>query len=121
MKFVLVTKEQEIVSAAQKAYGTHYQLSVYEDWIQALESCSDADALVVDLLATLEKPNKIDGYEKFALAKMAHDSAKTVPLIVISQPPEYELDSMVGWPNFLFAMVRRPVSERTFRQISGWV
>lgn len=121
MKFVLVTKEKDIVSAAEKAYGTHYQLDVFEDWNLALEACAEADALVVDLLATLEKPNKIDGYEKFALAKMAHETAKTVPLIVISQPLDYELDSMVGWPNFLFAMVRRPVGERTFRQISGWV
>ncbi len=121
MKFVLVTKDKEVAAAAATAYGSHYGLAVYEEWKDALNACEGADLLFVDLIATLKESGKVEGYEEFAFAKMAHEVAKTTPLVVIAPPPEYELDAMVGWPNFLFAMVRRPVTERLFRQASGWV
>ncbi|MBN8690713.1 MAG: hypothetical protein J0L72_07970 [Armatimonadetes bacterium] len=121
MKFVLVTKEKEIILAAEKAYGTHYQLKVHDHWGPALEDASDADLMFVDLIATLTEPGKIKGYEDFAEAKMSHEKSCGTPLVVFAPPADYELDSMVGYPNFLFAMVRRPITDRFFRQASGWV
>ncbi len=121
MKFVLVTEDDAITSAAKKAYGDHYGLKVFSHWKDGLEACDGADLLFVDLVSTLKEPGKIEGYEEFAQQKMSHPVANTVPLVVIAPPMDYELDAMVGWPNFLFAMVRRPVDERLFRQASGWV
>lgn len=121
MKFLLVTKDKDVAAAAATAYGTHYGLLVYEEWSEALNHCEGVDMIFVDLVATLKEPGKIEGYEQFAFAKMAHDVAAPIPLVVIAPPSDYELDAMVGWPNFLFAMVRRPVTERLFRQASGWV
>ena len=121
MKFVLVTRDKDIAAAAATAYGSHYTLSVFEDWSEALNHTAGVDMIFVDLIATLKEPGKIEGYEQFAFAKMAHEEASPIPLVVIAPPSDYELDAMVGWPNFLFAMVRRPVTERLFRQASGWV
>lgn len=121
MKFVLVTRDESIIQAAKTAYGTHYELRLFDHWQEALEASGDANLIFVDLIATLKEPGKIDGYEEFALAKMSHPEAKPIPLVVIAPPNDYELDSMVGWPDFLFAMVRRPVTDRLFRQASGWV
>jgi len=121
MKFVLVTKDAQIEEAAQNAYRGRDELLVYQDWAEALEAAGNADLMFVDLIATLRQAGKIEGYEEFAYAKMQHEKAATIPLVVIAPPAEYELDGMVGWPNFVFAMVRRPVQERLFRQASGWV
>lgn len=121
MKFVLVCTDQEIIKAAKKAYGTHYELVVHSRWPAALESCKGADLMFVDLVATLEEEGKIQGYEDFAVAKMSHEIASGVPLVVFAPPDGYPLDAMVGWPNFVFAMLRRPITDRLFRQASGWV
>lgn len=121
MRFVLVTGDSSVAKAAEGAYGTHYELQIYSDWGAALENCKGANLIFVDLLATLNEPGKIQGYEEFAHAKMGHPVASEIPLVVIAPPADYELDAMVGWPGFVFAMVRRPVSERIFRQASGWV
>lgn len=121
MKFLLVTKDEAIVSAAKAAYGTHYELRVHEDWETALEQCAGIDLMFVDLVATLREEGRIQGYEDFAHAKMAHERAAVIPLVVIAPPPDYDLDAMVGWPNFVMAMVKRPITDRFFRMASGWV
>ena len=121
MNFVLVTKDQAIVEAAKNAYGTHYGLKVFETWAPALENLQGVDLMFVDILATLTEAGRIEGYEAFAAAKMAHETAGPVPLVVIAAPSDYEMDAMVGWPGFIFAMVRRPITEKLFRQASGWV
>lgn len=121
MKFILVSHDKEIIQAARKAYGNHYALDVFDGWEAALESCEGVDLMFVDLISTLKEPGKIEGYEDFAHAKMGHASASKIPLVVFAPPADYELDAMVGYPNFVFAMVRRPVQERLFRQASGWV
>lgn len=121
MKFVLITRDTSIIEAAKTAYGTHYALLVFDDWRAALDASGDADLMFVDLIATLKDEGKIEGYEDFALTKMAHPDAKPIPLVLIAPPDDYELDAMVGWPDFVFRMVRRPVEARMFRQASGWV
>lgn len=121
MKFVLVTKDRAIVKATEGAFQPDDELLVFDDWQQALESCGGADLIFVDLVATLETPHRIAGYEKFAHAKMAHPVAGPVPLVLIPQPENYSLDFVVGWPNFVFAHMRRPLTYKLFRRASTWV
>ncbi|MBX3110983.1 MAG: hypothetical protein KF857_03160 [Fimbriimonadaceae bacterium] len=121
MKFVLVTKDAEVVSATVGAFQPDDRLVVTEDWRHALDECHDADLLFVDLVATLEKPHKIAGYEAFAEAKMAHGTANGTPLVLISPPDDYELDFMAGFPDFVFAHLRRPLNYKIFRRASTWV
>jgi hypothetical protein len=121
MKFVLVTKDKEMAAEAKKGFHPSDKLQVFAEWSEALDACKGADLLFIDLVATLEKPHKIAGYEKFGEAKMAHKHASVVPLVLISPPEGYELDFMVGWPNFVFANVRKPVTYKIFRRASTWV
>lgn len=121
MKFVLVTKDKKMVKEAEKGFHPDDKLSVFEDWRDALGACKGADLLFVDQIATLEKPHRIAGYERFVEARMKHKTACAVPLVLISPEEGYELDFMVGWPNFVFANVRRPVSYKIFRRASTWV
>lgn len=121
MTFALISKNPEIVAMAKSAYGTHYCLKVFSEWQAALEDSDGTDLMFVDLVSTLVDPGRIKGYEDFAHAKMGHPVAAAIPLVVIQPPHDYDLDAMVGWPNFVFAMVKQPVSERLFRQASGWV
>ena len=106
---------------ARKGFHPDDELIVLKSWQQALDKCEDADLLFVDLVATLDKPHKIAGYEQFGIAKQAHAVANTVPLVLISPEADYDLDFMVGWPNFVFANVRRPVNYKIFRRASTWV
>jgi hypothetical protein len=121
MKFVLVTKDADLVKATEGAFQHDDQLVIVERWQEALEICEDADLMFVDLLATLEKPHKIAGYEKFAEGKMDHPKASLTPLVLIAAPDDYELDFMAGYPNFVFAHLRRPVTYKIFRRASTWV
>lgn len=121
MKFVLVTKDAEVVAATEGAFQPDDVLSVHDDWQAALEDCQDADLIFVDLLATLDKPHKIAGYEKFAEAKIEHAIAAATPLVLIAAPDDYELDFMAGYPNFVFAHLRRPLNYKIFRRASTWV
>lgn len=118
---MLVTKDREVVQATEGAFQHDDELLVFEAWDEALEACTDTDILFVDLVATLKSPHKVKGYEMFALAKMGHDIAAPIPLVLIAQPDGYELDFMVGWPNFVFAHLRRPLSYKLFRRASTWV
>ncbi|MBA4291576.1 hypothetical protein C0431_01260 [bacterium] len=121
MKFVLVSKDPEVVKATEGAFQPDDELLIFDTWPPALEACTDADLLFVDLIATLDKPHKIAGYEKFAEAKMDHATASTTPLVLIAQPDDYELDFMAGYPNFVFAHLRRPITYKIFRRASTWV
>jgi hypothetical protein len=121
MKFIVITQDAEIEEAARKGLHPDDTTEFYSDWHSGLEACTEVDLLFVDMLATLEEPNKIAGYETFAMAKMRHMKAKDVKLVLISPPQEYELDFMAGWPNFVFLHYRRPVDYKIFRRASTWV
>ncbi len=121
MKFVLLTNDSTMVESAKEGFHPSDTFESYEDVELALNACDGTDLLFVDLLATLDEPNKIAGYERFAHAKMAHEVAATVPLVLIAPPENYELDFMTGWPDFVFAHIRRPVSAKIFRRASTWV
>ena len=121
MKFILITKDPEVAKAAEEGFHPSDESHVYEDWETALTLSDGADIMFVDLLATLNEPHKIAGYEAFAHAKMAHPIASSVPLVLIAPPEDYEIDFMAGWPDFVFGHVRRPVDYRVFRRASTWV
>jgi hypothetical protein len=121
VKFVLITKEKRVSDEARKGIHPEDKLEVFSKWADALDASKGADMIFVDLVATLEKPHKIAGYEKFGEAKMAHKHASAVPLVLISPEEGYELDFMVGWPNFVFANVRKPVNYKIFRRASTWI
>lgn len=121
MKFVLITHDREMAKAAREGFHPDDEFEHFSDWARALDHCEGADLLFVDLLATLLEPHHIAGYEEFANAKMDHPSAKDVQLVLISPPEDYELDFMAGWPDFVFAHVRRPMTAKIFRRASTWV
>lgn len=121
MKFVLITRDEDVKAATQGAFQPDDELLIHDEWADALEACEDADLLFVDLVATLRTPHKIAGYEEFAEAKMDHPIAGPVPVVLIAPPEEYELDFMAGFPNFVFAHLRRPLSYKIFRRASTWV
>ena len=121
MKFVLITKDPEMQSEAKEGFHPSDTFEAFTDWEAALDAAGDADLIFVDLLATLDEPHKIAGYERFAQAKMSHAQSSKTPLVLISPPDEYELDFMAGWPDFVFANIRRPVSYKHFRRASTWV
>jgi len=121
MKFVVITQDTDVALAAREGFHPSDECLVFGDWQSGIAASVDSDLLFVDLIATLSEPHKIDGYETFAIAKMSHEGAKDVPLVLISPPEDYELDFMVGWPNFVFAHVRRPVNYKIFRRASTWV
>jgi len=121
MKFVVITRDEEIADAASRGFDASDEVLVFDDWEPALEATDGADMLFVDMLATLEAPHKISGYERFAEAKMSHANANSVPLVLIGVPADYELDFMTGWPNFVFAHIRRPITDKIFRRASTWI
>ena len=121
MRFVLITQDQEVIKATNGAFQPDDELLIFSDWQVALDACDDVDLLFVDMIATLKSPHKVAGYEKFAEAKMAHEIASSVPLILIAPPEDYAMDFMVGWPNFVFAHLRRPLTFKLFRRATTWV
>lgn len=121
MKFVLITADEEMVREAKEGFHPSDTFESHSDWEAGLNACEKADLLFVDLLATLEEPHKIAGYEKFAHAKMGHPIAKETPLVLISPPDDYDLDFMAGWPDFVYANVRRPINYKIFRRASTWI
>lgn len=121
MRILLLTRDPAILRATEGAFQPDDTLEVFEDWRDALDACKGADLFFVDQLATLVLPNRIEGYERFAHAKMAHPDAGAVPLVLIGPPPDYELDAFVGWPGFVFAHLPRPVSYKLFRRATTWV
>ncbi|MCU0315742.1 MAG: hypothetical protein MUC92_04030 [Fimbriimonadaceae bacterium] len=121
MKFILITKDAEVVKATEGAFQQDDVLEVHDLWSTALDACDGADLLFVDMVATLEKPHKISGYEKFAEAKMIHEVASPIPVVLIWPPEDYELDFITGYPNFVFKPMRRPVDYKMFRRMTTYV
>jgi len=121
MKFVVITRDPELEASAREGFHPSDQCLAFSEWAPALDAAEGADLIFVDLVATLEEPHKIAGYEKFAQAKMAHPTAAKVPLVLIAAEESYELDFMVGWPDFVFGQLRRPVNYKIFRRASTWV
>jgi hypothetical protein len=121
MKFLLITKDPEMETAARQGFHPSDEFVVFSDWKVALEQAAGTDLFFVDLIATLHEPHKIAGYEEFAMAKMAHAVAKDVPLVLIAPPEDYELDFMTGWPDFVLGHLRRPVTDKIFRRASTWI
>ena len=100
--------------------GSPYDSACIDGMVEAMRG-SPHDLIFVDILATLEKDHEIEGYETFALAKMDHEAAKEVPLVLVEQPAGYDFDFMVGWPDFVFARLKRPVLPKIFRRASTWI
>lgn len=121
MKFVLITRDPEVRQAAERCYASQGELLTFEDWREALNACEDTNMLFVDLVATLNEPHKIAGYEEFAMAKMDHPVAQDTPLVLLGAPEGYQLDFMTGWPGFVFAHVNRPVTEKTFKRALAYI
>lgn len=121
LRLVLLTRDASIREATKGAFQPEDELIVTSDWAEALDACTGAELLFVDLLATLDTPHRIQGYERFAQAKMEHEVARDVPLVLIGPDPDYELDAMVGWPDFVFAHLPRPVNYKLFRRATTWI
>ncbi len=119
MKFVVITKDPKIRSAALDAFPSGDEMLVFEDWRPALAQCQGADILYVDLVATLTEPHKIAGYEEFAEAKMDHAIAALVPLVLFSPPDDYALDYLTGYPDFVSLNLKPPITAKSFRLASG--
>lgn len=121
LRIVLLTKDSTVAEATKGAFQPDDELSIHSGWEEALEDCEGAEIFFVDILATLETPHRIDGYERFAQAKMSHPVAKDIPLVLIGPGQDYELDAMVGWPGFVFAHLSRPVTYKLFRRATTWI
>lgn len=123
MKFIVITQDEEMAAAAKarNAFPPDDEVIVEGDWEKALGLCDGADLVFVDMVATLDEPHKVAGYERFAYAKMADPRAQGVPLVLIAPPDGYEMDFIAGWPDFVFAYLPRPVTEKIFRRASTWV
>lgn len=123
MTYILVTRNPDIREAflSPEAFLPSDVLKPFEDWRDALEEAKGADMMFVDLVSTLVEPNKIAGYEEFAEGKMADEALLAVPLVLIAAPSDYELDFMVGYPDFVFAQIPQPVSSKIFRRASTWI
>lgn len=121
MRFVVLSSDPEVVSSAKEGFHPSDEAVYVEDWREALDRSEGADLMFVDLLSTLSEPHKIQGYEDFAMAKMAHPIARDVPTVLINAPDDYDLDTMVGWPDFLFGSLRRPVNAKVIRRMTTYV
>ena len=121
MRFVVITNDSFVAGACKEGFHPDDEALFFTDWRKALEKAAGADMMFVDLLTTLTEAHKIQGYEDFAHAKMAHPTAAKVPLVLINAPDDYDLDSMVGWPDFLFGNLRRPINSKVIRRMTTYV
>lgn len=123
MRYVLLSRDEEIIEAfrSPESFFPTDDVVVTATSAECLAACPGTDMLFVDLLATLEEPHKIAGYEKFHDMVEADEVARQVPLVLISPPGTYDLDFFVGWPDFVFANMPRPVSPKLFRRASTWI
>lgn len=121
MRCILVTQDQQLIHAAQEGFHPSDELVFFSDWREAFDNVQDVDLMIVDMLATLDEPHKIAGYERFAETKMSDPNAAGVPLIIISPPEDYKLDFMTGYPDFVLGNLPRPVTAKMFRRASTWV
>lgn len=121
MRCILVTQDQQLIQAAQEGFHPSDELAFYSDWREAFDNAENVDLMIVDLLATLDDPHRIAGYERFAESKMGNDTVAGIPLIIISPPEDYKLDFMTGYPDFVLGNLPRPVTAKMFRRASTWV
>jgi len=121
MKFLLISRDPEVVAAAQEALHPSDELICEGDWARGLEQSAGVDILFIDLIAALDEPHKIAGYERFANAKMSHPTAADIPTVLISAAPDYDIDYAVGWPGFLIGNLPRPINYKQFRRAMTWV
>lgn len=121
MRFIVISADPQVVEAAKEGFHPADEALYFKDWREALDQAKGADMMFIDLLATLTEPHKIQGYEDFANAKMSHPGAKDVPLVLINAPDDYDIDSMVGWPDFLFGNLRRPINSKVIRRMTTYV
>jgi len=121
MKYVLLTADPAVVAATDRAFFSDDEVIVTDDKAHALAECEGAELIFVDLIATLDDPHKIAGYEAFAHMKMEHPVAAETPLVLIGPPEDYDLDSMVGFPGFVFAHLPRPITNKLLRRATTWV
>jgi hypothetical protein len=121
VKYVFVSRDPEVLAARENAFYPGDEVVTFEDWNAALDACDGAEMIFVDMIATLKEKGKVAGYEAFAEAKMAHPIASKTPLVLIAPPDDYELDAMVGYPDFVFANIRRPVTFKTLRRMTTLV
>lgn len=117
MKLVFITDDPEVRSAAETAFPHGEELFITADWEAGLDACADAVMIFVDLVATLDEPHRVAGYERFAHSKMAHPIAAQTPLVLLAPPLDYDMDFIAGWPDFVFAQFRKPVHEKLFRRV----
>lgn len=122
MRYVLFSSDPEIIEAFQspEAFLPSDTLFVAKDRQEAVRLGAAADMMFVDLIATLDEPHKIAGYEAFH-DLMVENLVTNVPVVLISPPADYDIDFMVGWPDFVFANMPRPVSSKLFRRASTWI
>lgn len=121
VKYVFLSHDPEVLAAREGAFWPDDELVTAQTWQEALDSCEGAELVFVDMLDTLREKGKVKGYEEFAEAKMAHPIAAKTPLVLIAPPDDYEMDGMVGYPDFVFAHVRRPVTFKTLRRMTTLV
>lgn len=123
MRYVLLCHDAEIIEAfrSPEAFLPNDELIVVDSKESLVEACAGADLVFVDLVATLDEPHKIAGYERLYDLKSADPVASAVPLVLIAPPAGYDLDFMVGWPDFVFAQMPRPVTSKLFRRASTWI
>lgn len=123
MRYVLLSHDKEIIEAfkSPESFLPSDELVVVDTKESLLEACEGADLIFVDLIATLDEPHKIGGYERLHDMKTANPKAAAVPLVLIAAPPNYELDFMVGWEDFVFAQMPRPITSKLFRRASTWI
>ena len=121
VRFIVVSSDPHIVGAAKEGFHPSDEALFFDDWHKALDKAEGADMMFIDLLDTLKEPHKIQGYEEFAEAKMSHAKASKVPLVLINAPDDYDIDCMVGWPDFLFGNIRRPVTSKVIRRMTTYV
>ncbi|MEO7453520.1 MAG: hypothetical protein ABIV13_02010 [Fimbriimonadales bacterium] len=110
-KVILISSDPALIADLRDVCGRRrLALSLEASWERALNVGVGSDLMILDLLSTLNPPNRIAGYIRFGEAKMK-SSAASLPLVLVGVPESYRLDGMVGWPGFLTAFVARPVDE----------
>ncbi len=123
MKYVLLSKDEEIIQAFQspEAFLPSDELVVTQSKSEAILATPGADMIFVDLLATFDEPHRIAGYEDFHDQFEAAPGTSGIAVVLIAAPTDYDIDFMVGWPDFVFAQMPRPVTSKLFRRASTWI
>lgn len=117
VKITVITRDPEVLECAKKAFRLDEVVQFFEDWKVAFESTEKPDMMIVDMVSTLDEPHKVAGYERFAHAKMDHALLKSVPLVMLNPPVGYDMDFYTGWPDFIFASLPKPITDKVLRRV----